>query len=536
MNTAQIIANMLMSRTSFGTAMLDGKCGNRDIDGEAGYPTAISIQDYRDFYERGDIAARVVDIEPMECWKEYPEVYETEEERETPFESDLDKVIAETNLYSYLAKVDRASGIGGFGVLFIGFDDGAAWDKPVPGFNIHGPDSAPGNAKVLYYRVFDEGSVSVASYETDTKNPRYGLPLYYTLSFTSHIPTNASGEAPPAVSRKVHWSRVIHVADNTLTDELYGAPRMKNVFNRLMDIRKILAGSAEMFWKGGFPGLSFEVDPNAGEFSEEERRAFKKEVQNYANGLDRYLTTVGVSVKPLNIQISNPDSHLKAALQIIATTKGVPMRLLMGTEQGSLASTQDAQTWAERVAMRRDMYVTPHIIRPVVDRLIQVGAVRPPAPPEAPSTENTPEKTPKSVRRSKGIQGKDNYSVKWVPLAVLSETERAEVGKALTEALSRYATAGAEALIPLPEFLGKFLGFSYQQVEAIMKAPPSQRSMVFQIAGMSGQEGNVPSAIPKLPGAGQTKDPSKTPTNVVQPKTAKAPRKKAGSGTPQATK
>jgi hypothetical protein len=115
----------------------------------------------------------------------------------------------------------------------------------------------------------------------------------------------------------------------------------------------------------------------------------------------------------------------------------------------------------------------------------------------------------------------------------LTEVERAQVGKDLTEALARYSTGGCEALIPLPEFLGKFLGFSLQQVEAIVKASPTELSVVLQqlAAGMEAGStgttgGNVPTSIPKM---ANTKDPTKTPVNKVQPAKVK---KTAPTSTP----
>lgn len=510
---AAMIHNMFISRTSLGgLPIYDGRYGTRDVDKEAGYPVDLTTEDFKTMYERNDIASRVVDIEPLECWKEYPEIYETEEERETDFEKALDKVLAETNLYSYLARADRVSGIGRFGVLFLGFGDGRSWREPAPGFTKSGKASAPGKGEILYYRVLDESAVSIAAYEEDRRNPRFGQPLYYTLNFAQHINSSANGDAQPTTtSEQVHWSRVIHIADNLLTSEIYGMPRMQNVFNRLMDLRKILAGAAEMFWKGGFPGLSFEVNPEVGEFTEEEKTALKQEAKLYSEGLARYLTTVGVSVKPLNIQIANPESHIRSLLQIISITKGIPQRLFMGAEQGSLASTQDGDTWAERVALRRNMYVSPHIIRPTIDRLIQAGALPAPSP-------------------------ELGYSIKWTPLATLSEEGKARVGKELTEALARYSTAGAEALVPLPEFLGKFLKFSFQEVEAMMKAPPTELSVVFREMGMTGQENNTPSSIPKVTSKATQKDPTKTPQNVVQRKRGASPTKKESATNPQSTK
>lgn len=495
----QMLVNAFISRSALNAQLLDGKYGTRDIDSECGYPEALGPSEYVQMYERNDIAARVVDIEPAECWKQYPEIYETEEERETPFEKAVDKVIRKTNLYSYLARVDRISGIGRYGILFLGFDDGQEFDKPVPGFTVDGEADSVGNANILYYRIFEESQVIINEYENDTANPRFGLPKYYSLTFAEYVGDLQDGSTVPSAKvLKVHWSRCIHIADNLVTSELFGTPRMKNVFNRLFDLRKINGGSAEMFWKGGFPGYSFEVDPKAGEFSTEEREALKAETKAYSEGLQRYLTTVGVSVKSLSPQISNPTPFVDNILRTIAITKGIPQQVFVGSVQGKTDAVQDLTTWAEKVALRRNMYCSPHIIRPTIDRLIQAGAL------------------------PKPTEDEGEYTIKWIPLATLTETEKAQVGKDLTEALARYSTAGGEALVPLPEFLSKFLKFSFQEVEAIMKAPHTELSVVIQElnAGLAGgntgaANGNMPTSIPNM---AKAKDPGKTPQNVVQRK------------------
>lgn len=499
------VLNSLLSRTSFLSKLLDGRYGTRDVDQECGYPDQISVRDYAQMYRRNDIASRVCDLEPNESWKEYPQIWETEEERETPFEIAIDKLVSSTRLFAYLHRLDRVSGIGRFGVLFFGLDDGKDFDKPAPGFTKDGVADSPGQANVLYYRVFDESSVQIAGYEDDHTNPRYGLPKYYNLQFYEPSLDGATGNmpnvAPATETIKVHWSRCLHVADNLLTSEIFGMPRMENVFNRLLDLRKINAGAGEMFWKGGFPGYSFEVDPRNGELDDEQREAIKDEIQKWEEGLTRYFAGVGVSMKSLTPQISDPQPFVNNILRIIAATKGIPMRLFIGTESASVASTQDSNTWLERVALRREMYVTPYIIRNAIDRIMQYGAIPP----------------------TEVVDGEPKgYTVKWTPLAEMTQAEKAEVGLKRTEALARYATAGAEALIPLDAWLSKIMLLPFQEVEAIMKTPPTEKSLVIKQAeaamGMTGQENNLPTSIPNMPKPDQAKDPSKTPENRVQTK------------------
>jgi hypothetical protein len=489
----ELVTN-LFDRALAGVPIMDGENLDRNLDQMCGYPETITNANYVTMYRRHEIANRVVDIQPDECWKDYPSIYETEEERETEFEKAVDRLNAQTNLYSYLHRVDRVSGIGRFGILFLGFDDGGEFDTPAPGFNDVEPDTERGDAKILYYRVFGEGSVSIMEFEDDRTNPRYGQPRYYTLTFQEH----PSSTETTAQNHRVHWSRVVHVADNRIESEIFGAPRMESVYNRLLDLRKVVGGSGEMFWKGAFPGLSFEVDPKHGDFSAEEREALREDVKLYAEGLQRYITMVGVSVKSLLPQVVDPTNHTKNLLMLIAMNKGIPMQTFMGSQQGQLDSPQDTILWRERIALRKERHVTPYIIRPTIDRLIQAGVLPEPKP-----------------QKDQPLP----YMVRWEPMAPLSIIEQAEVAAKMSEGLARFATSGSEALMPFPEYLGKVMGFSAQTVQAIMAAEKTEFSPVLQElkAVLSGSaNGNIPSSIPKMQKPGQSKDPSKTPTNTQQ--------------------
>jgi uncharacterized protein len=490
---AEFIAN-IFDRTVAGIPILDGPEGDRDLDSLCGYPAVVRPEQYMQMYRRNEIANRIVNLEPDECWKYHPKIYETEEERETPFEKAIDKFIANSRLFAYLHRLDRVSGIGRFGALFLGFDDGQEFDTPAPGYTDSGPTASPGTSQVMYMRVFSETSMTISEFERDPFNPRYGQPKYYNLLFQ-----DSSSESDVAASnRRVHWSRVIHVFDNPIESEVYGQPRQEPVYNRLMDLRKVVGGAGEMFWKGAFPGLAFEVDPKVGEFTEDEKQTLREDVRAYAEGLQRYITMVGVKVNSIVPQVSDPTNHTNNILKLIAMNKGIPIQTFMGTQQGNLDSPQDAITWRERIALRKERHVTPNIIVPTIDRLIQAGVL--PVP-----TEQIDQPLP--------------YIVKWEPMAPLSIIEQAEVAKAYAEALARYSTAGVEALMPFPEFLGKVMGFSAQMVEAVMAAEMTSRSVVLnQLEGMTGTTGgNAPSSIPKVPKPGNKKDPSKTPVNVQQP-------------------
>jgi hypothetical protein len=493
------INNALLSRAAFYNNLLDGKNEDRNIDNEAGYPESISIDDYVQMYRRQDIAQRVVTLEPEESWSEYPDVYETDEGRETAFEKAISSFVVETSLHEYLAKVDTVSGIGQYALLFIGLDDGQKFNTPAPGFTEDGPAETPGAAKVLYYRVFDQSSARISEYERDRKNPRYGQPKVYELDFQDTVDSTLDTNATPVTDTlKVHWSRVIHVADTRgTTSEIFGFPRMEPVFNRLFDVRKINVASGEAYWKGGFPGYAFEVDPQNGELSEEDRESIKDEIYKYENGMSRYFAGVGVQVKPLTPTLVSPQPFIDNALRMIAAAKGYPITKLVGNYGGNQTNAQDEDAWRKKIAQRRELFVTPKIIRATINRIQQLGALPP----------------------TKSVGGKSRpYIVKWKPLAEMTEAEKAEIGLKRTEALARYTTAGSEAIIPLIDWLTKIMGLRFEEAQAIAEAERTEFSPVLQelAKGLSGQQNNTPSSIPAVPKPIATKDPSKTPTNQVQ--------------------
>ncbi len=435
-------------RTGFLTKLLDTR---RDIDVECGYPKTITIEQYKYMYEREGMAQRVVDLLPEDSWSMDPHIFEDEEQEETTFEEAWEALQAEKNLYHYLHRIDELSGVGRFGVLLLGLSDGGNLATPVATVDGEGKVIGAENAelKLLYIRAFDESAVIVKTREVDTKNPRYGHPLMYTVTFQESVGADSTTTTK---TQEVHWSRIIHVADNRQMSEVYGTPRMEDVFNRLMDIRKVLSGSGEMFWKGAFPGYAFEVTPETAKDGVElDKDSLREEMENYQNGLQRYLGVIGVTVKSLAVQVADPKSHLESQIRYIAMAKGVPYRIFLGTEEAKLASTQDVTTWNKRVSRRQDKYLTPMVIRPLVDRLIAVGVL-----PEPES---------------------GAYLVEWPDLNSPTDQDKAEVLAKVTEALAKYVAGGVDQFIPPPEYLRIFMGLNQDEIDAIMEAAEEQAEL-----------------------------------------------------------
>lgn len=438
-----MVENSSLMRSSLLNKLIDSR---RDIDDECGYPKELTVEQYKIMYDREGIATRVVSLYSEESWVHDPEIIETEDPEETEFEKAWKNLDNTRQIISYMMKGDELSGIGTFGIILLGINDGKTLDQPVEGINERGEKTGTVQYELIYLRTFDESSVRVEKSEMDQTNPRFGKPVLYSVAFESTNMTRIfdTGKTKVSTSQQhiIHWTRIIHLADNRKSSEVYGVPRMQTLFNRLYDIRKISGGSAEMFWKGGFPGYSFEMDPNAKAPTTAEQETMRDAITEYANGLQRYIRLQGVKVNSLAPQVADPRNHVEIQLELIAIALGVPKRIFMGAEQAKLASTQDQESWNKKVARRQKKYLTPYIVRPMIDRLIAFGIL-----PEV-----------------------EDYRVEWPDLNTESDQDKATTLRTQVEAYAKYVGGGVDSLIPPEEFLSMLAGFTPDQIKQIIKS------------------------------------------------------------------
>jgi len=431
-----------LTRSAMNAMLNPGK----DINFECGYPAwgSITKEMYREMYDREGVGTRVVQILPAESWAMFPEITEDENTNETVFEGEFKDLNKRFNIFQYLTRGDVLSGVGDYGILVIGINDGQSLDQPVEGVNEWTGEKV-GNAKheLLYLRPFDESSVTIDKMNGDISSSRFGFPELYTVKIEK---STGQGQMTTTDTVKVHWTRVLHMADNRHSSEVFGVPRMQPVYNRLLDIRKVVAGSGEMFWKGGFPGYSFETLPDEDKtFTDDEVTELKSQIEDYAAGLQRYMTLGGMTVKSLAPQVADPTGHLQGLMQYIAVTLGIPLRIFMGSEQAKLASTQDKETWNKRINKRREDYISPFIIRPFIDRMMMFGI----------------------------LSEAEEYFIMWPDLAAPSDVEKAEVAEKKTTALAKYVAGSVDNLIPPKEYLTMVMDFTDEEADAIEVAANS---------------------------------------------------------------
>lgn len=398
-----------------------------------GYDVEPNIEDYINRFLRQDIAKRIVDAYPKACWATPPMITDdADTQEESVFEKAYLDLIEhkKIKLFHYIRRLDTVTGLGHFGLLYIGIKDGKDPKEPVDSARLKLGD-------ILFLSPYSEKNATISAYEEDPQNERYGLPLMYKLSFGGYGGVNTSSPSS-MVQRKtieVHYSRIIHAADGVLENDVFGTPRIEPVVNRLIDLEKIVGGGSEMFFLNARGGIHMNQQP---ETKLVDTSLLETRMEEFTHNLTRYLRTKGIDVQTLNFDIADPKNYFDIIISLISATTGIPKRILTGSEQGQLASSQDENNWLARVNERQTDYCEVQILRPLIDWFIEHGIL------------------PRPLN--------DNYVIEWPDLRTVSDNEKAEVGVKISQAVANYINAhGSEYMMTPQQFMEDVLGMEYRE-------------------------------------------------------------------------
>jgi hypothetical protein len=306
-----------------------------------------------------------------------------------------------------MQRVDEIGGIGQYGLLVIGTRGGMITEEP----------TASSVEDVVYLSAYHQGSVEIVEWVNDSMDPRYGLPAAYEIE----IGGTTIGETERDTEQlRIPWQRCIHVAENTIEDNVFGQPRLARVLNRIDDFNKVLGASAELYWQNVGGVWHADIDPNV-QVDSDQMSAFEDNILEARHGITRLIQTRGVDLNTVVGGPIDPRGSYEALKEVLSAGSEIPERVLFGSERGQLAGDQDQKEWQARIASRQEQHAEPNILRPTLNRLIAIGAL-----PEA------------------------DYDVDWRPLDSPSTEDRAEVAKNFAEAIAKLAPGGAADLIMPP--------------------------------------------------------------------------------------
>jgi len=337
--------------------------GDRDLNTALGRTDRLTIENYRARYRRGGIFKRIINAAPKATWVSGATIEEDPDpETQTKFEAATETLFKRLNIWSLLLRADILAGLGRYSALLIGGEGKAEDLEGEISFGSDGP---------TFLRAIAEDRAKIHEFETDTESERFGKPKIYTVTLNA----DSSGRLiSKSREVRIHWTRIIHIVDGALESDVFGTPRGEATWDLFDDIYKVVGGGAEAAWKGMDPGLSFNIDPTL-PVSPADAKKFKEEILEFQHDpRKRYLLSRGVEVDQLTPSVMNFGSNSKSLLELIAGTEEIPLRILLGTERGELASSQDERNWNKRIEERWALFAEP-VVRDLVDRFIQFKAL-----------------------------------------------------------------------------------------------------------------------------------------------------------------
>lgn len=413
-------------RLAFASAARRTFGGRRDIMKVLGYSESPRYEEFWTRYKRQSIAARVINLPVDQTWgggeiaiKEWPE---------------WEALNRRLEVQSRLTEVDRLASIGEFAVLLIGVkeqeeestetDIARALEKPV--------ERLSSLDDILYLQQYPQNAVSIYKTQSNPTKARFGKPEIYEITIASELKTGTTGTAGTKnTTLRVHYSRVLHVTPNRILNDVLGTSRLLPILDNLHDLDKVVGGSAEMFWQGADRAMVLSTEGAAvgssgatSTGSADTKTDLHKQAEELAHGLRRFLHIRNGEVKTLESVTPDPSGIAGVLLQLMAAGSDIPLRILVGSERGELASTQDRANFADTITNRRSNYAQPQILMAFLAHLAAWGVAPNPA----------------------------NMQPCWPPIESLSAIERSQNNertvKSMAEAEKALALAGGLAFAP----------------------------------------------------------------------------------------
>ena len=343
------------------SAMFPGYFQNakHDHNKDFGYPDHVDFDAAYQRYLRNGIAFAGIEQTILKTWQDNPELWENKDAKETYGESEIRQKFDDLRLWQKLAEADRRSMVGGYSGLILRYADDKRFLEPV--------DTVPGGLDGLVDVIPAwAGQLTVSSWDTDEMSPTYGEPTMFGFN-ESAVGDNSDRQAKNR-SFELHPDRVlVWSKDGTVHNHSILEPG----FNNLIDMEKISGAGGEGFWKNAKSAPIMETDADVsiadmakgmGVGVDEMADKMNEQVEDFNKGFDAMLMLQGMKAKTLGVTLPQPEEFFNVALQGFAASIGIPLKVLVGSQSGERASTEDADEWSRTNMARRTNTARPTIM------------------------------------------------------------------------------------------------------------------------------------------------------------------------------
>jgi len=332
-----------------------------DIYLDYGYPAELDFFNFWNMYRRLGIAKNIVETYPELGWMDSPLVLNNDE----PI-SDIEILNDNFGLWTRLKGLDTRQRVGRYAGLFMRVRDGLTPDKPIG--NLNGLNSLV-DMIPLY-----ESQLEVVSTQNDIMADDYGYPTMYQFNGTEEGNRNENALS----TFNIHPSRLIMASEGSDNGSIYGVSCLEAVYNSLMDLRKVIGGGAEGFYKNAAQSIVYSLkDGASAAVNEDILEKFNENADDFLRNRARRSQWIpGMDAKVLDSNLANPKDFFMNALHDVSSGVKIPATILMGQQLGRLASDQDSKALLSRVQSRRVHFQT-EIVTKTINWLMDNSIVTP---------------------------------------------------------------------------------------------------------------------------------------------------------------
>lgn len=333
LNSAMV--EMMRARTATGgnfAGPIDQKRGRAWC--EYGYPSVVDFSMLYNLYSRGGLAFGAVEKLVALCWKTNPWVIQGDDnsDKESPWEVAVKK-ITNVAFWRALKEADRRRLVGRYSAVLLRIADNQLWDKPAGAGKLVGLVPAWAN------------QLTPGTIDIDTWSENYGKPVDWQYTAGSE-------------SFKVHPSRIFILGDWSENAIGYLQP----VFNDFINVEKLSGGSGESFLKNAARqmNINFDKDVRLSEIAsahgvkpQDLHKVFDDATRGLNIGIDTMLMTQGATVTPMVASMPDVEKPYDVSVSNIASGVNMPKRILIGSQSGERASTEDREEFNATGQSRR---------------------------------------------------------------------------------------------------------------------------------------------------------------------------------------
>lgn len=370
---------------------------------EYGWPGKVTEEMLIRMYQRGGLAFGAVDKLVGNCWRTDPWIIEGEKQDEardpTVWETSLKGALPE-GFWSVFEEADRRRLVSRYSAIILLLRDSRALNQPVQGTKRELVRAIPVWSTAL----------KVGKYDTNVRSEKYGQPAEW-----QYTETLADGNTGNTVT--IHPDRMIILGDYSADAVGYLEP----AYNAFINIEKIEGGSGESFLKNASRQVAISFDKEVdleqmaamyGVAVKDLQQEFNKTAKALNTGIDSVLAMQGATASTLVANVSDPEPPYRVNLMTISAGCNVPAKILVGSQTGERASTEDAREWNLRCQSRRNRELDKDI-----------------------------RNTVRHLQRVSVLDSMATFTVMWDDLAESTQAEKLTNGKTMSE-INQAAAAG----------------------------------------------------------------------------------------------